>query len=344
MQDRKKVAIVGSGCSGIAALWALKSTSHEVHLYEANTRLGGHTNTVDFQHENETTKVDTGFIVMNSVTYPNFLAFLKNIGIKPVPTDMTFAVSRDCGAMEWGGVTLSSLFAQRSNILKLSMWRMLFDIVRFNQFALDLLAQSSESEVDSSGANGHLNGIDYEKPREGQISIGEYLDREGYSEAFRNDYLIPMTAAVWSTAPDKASLEFPATTLVRFMWNHHLLTTVSARPTWMTILGGTKPYIDTVLKDFPKDRVHLGVKVERVMVQPSGKVILQTSDRDVEYDHIILATHGDQALDIVRYTATPQEQKILSGFRTSTNTAVLHSDLSVSQSFPNQLFHLSQKP
>lgn len=240
---------------------------------------------------------------------------------------MTFSVSRDQGFFEWAGTSLSSVFAQRSNIFSSHMWRLLFDFVRFNQFAVDLLSKEDESEIDPTGINGP--GSKGHTPRT-QQSIGEYLDQENYSEAFKNDYLIPMTAAVWSTTPDKVSLKFPAVTLIRFMWNHHLLSTFAARPTWMSILGGSQQYIDVVMTDFPKERVHLKTKVTTALSQSDGRVLLEFKDgsQDV-YDHVILATHGDQALDIVRHNATKEEKEVLSGFQFSPNTAVLHSDLSV---------------
>ncbi|KAL8897216.1 MAG: hypothetical protein Q9192_002695 [Flavoplaca navasiana] len=326
MHARKKVAVVGSGCSGLAAVWALKSTDHEVHLYEADERLGGHTNTVDFKYGGKTTRVDTGFIVMNTATYPNFISFLRHVGIEPVDTEMTFGVSRDAGLFEWSGTSLSSIFAQRSNFFRPKMWRMIYDIVRFNQFALDLLSDDEESEVDPSGASG--SGSCWQSPKE-QQSIGEYLDREGYSDAFRNDYLIPMTAAVWSTAPDKASLEFPAITLVRFLWNHHLLNTIAARPKWMTILGGSQPYIDAVMKDIPSEQVHRRTEIRSLRVLSDGRVAVKSLGSEALYDHVILATHGDQALNIIRDVATEKEKKVLSGFKTSENVAFLHSDLSL---------------
>ena len=204
---------------------------------------------------------------------------------------------------------------------------MIFDIVRFNQFALDLLSDNEESEVDPSGASG--SGSCWQSPQE-QESIGEYLDREGYSDAFRNDYLIPMTAAVWSTAPDKASLEFPAITLVRFLWNHHLLNTIAARPKWMTILGGSQPYIDAVMKDIPSEQVHRRTEIRSLRVLSDGRVAVKSLGSEALYDHVILATHGDQALNIIRDVATEKEKKVLSGFKTSENLAFLHSDLSVS--------------
>lgn len=245
---------------------------------------------------------------------------------------MTFGVSRDRGLFEWAGTSLSSVFAQRANLLQPRIWQMIFDIIRFNQFALDLLSQEEESEEDISGANSSTNGsAESAQKHPKQQSIGEYLDKEKYSEAFRNDYLIPMTASVWSTSPDKASLEFPAITLIRFMWNHHLLSTVAARPTWMTIMGGSRQYIDTVMSDFPKDHVHLSTGVKSLRIQDNEEIRLQLDNGEEEtFDHVILATHGDQAMEIIREVATPQEKDIMSGFKTSKNTASLHSDLSVS--------------
>lgn len=242
---------------------------------------------------------------------------------------MTFGVSRDEGLFEWAGTSLSAIFAQRANLLRPRMWRMIFDIIRFNQFALKLLHEEDESEINPVRQNGSTSKI--EGPRH-QESIGAYLEREGYSDAFRDDYLIPMTAAVWSTSPDKASLEFPAVTLVRFLWNHHLLSTISARPSWMTIMNGSKQYIDAVMADFPPDRVHIGTAIASLGIQPNGQITLRRVDENEDtYDHVILATHGDQALQILRPIATIEEKDIMSGFKTSTNIAVLHSDLSVGQ-------------
>lgn len=172
-----------------------------------------------------------------------------------------------------------------------------------------------------------------------QETIGEYLDRNHYSQAFRDDYLLPMTAAVWSTSPDKCSLQFPAMTLVRFMWNHHLLNTISQRAPWLTIRGGTQRYVNAIMKDFPQKRVHLNSEVKSVMNTEDGRVILAVGSQRVEYDHVILATHGDQALEIVRPSATKEEIDILDSFKTSRNVAVLHSDLSVSNDSRTALEH-----
>ncbi|KAK3683608.1 hypothetical protein B0T22DRAFT_254520 [Podospora appendiculata] len=318
---RKKVAIVGSGCAGIAALWALNRSPHDVYIYEAADRLGGHTNTVEWVNGKYKTMVDTGFIVMNEATYPNFINFLNKVKVPIVPTEMTFAVSRDHGLLEWAGAGLDALFCQRGNIFSPRMWRMIFDIIRFNQFALDVLVDGDAGDGKTASGGNALHADE---------TIGEYLDRGGYSDAFRDDYLIPMTAAVWSTSPDKCSLDFPAVTLIRFLWNHHLLTTVGARPAWLTILTGSKSYIDAVMKGFPRNHVSLNNPVSSVTNDDDGRVRLHFRDASSKvFDHVILATHGDQAYSIIRDSATDEERDIMSSFRTSENTAVLHSDLSL---------------
>ncbi|KKY32140.1 putative amine oxidase [Diaporthe ampelina] len=209
--SRKKVAIVGSGCAGIAALWALNRTPHDVYVYEAADRLGGHTNTVPWTRGKYRTAVDTGFIVLNSATYPNFINFLDKIDVQTEPTEMTFGVSRDHGLFEWAGTNLDSIFTQRRHIFSPRMWRMIFDIVRFNQFALDLLAEDDAQRATAYRVNGNGNGHGMSTPKfvEVEETIGDYLRREGYSDAFRDDYLIPMTAAVWRKSNiDQVSLTY----------------------------------------------------------------------------------------------------------------------------------------
>lgn len=314
--ERKRIAIVGSGVSGLAALWTLRNTGYDIHVFEKEDRLGGHTNTATWtspHDKSQTTPVDTGFIVLNTATYPNFIAFLQELGVKTIPSQMTFGVSRDGGAFEWSGTSAGALFAQRGNALSPSFWRMIFDIVRFNIFALDLLSSPAAPSD--------------------ELTIGEYLEREGYSDAFRDDYLIPMTACVWSTGPDKCALEFPALTLVRFMWNHHLLSTIAERPPWLTIERGSQRYIDAVVKECESAKLELGTSVdslkrvgERVELTLGGK----GSGRTEVFDEVVLACHGDQARWIMGGAALHDEKEILEAFETSPNTAYLHSDLSVS--------------
>lgn len=226
---------------------------------------------------------------------------------------MTFGISRDFGKFEWAGTSLGALFAQLSNIFDPGMWRMIFDIVRFNQFALDILSADVPEKSELS-----------------EMTIGEYLEIEGYSQRFRDDYLIPMTACIWSTGPDKCTLEFPAITLVRFLWNHHLLSTIAPRPPWKTLRTFGKSYIDSVLKGFPRDRLHLSCPIRNVQNHSNGKVILDCEDgRSELFDGVILACHGDEAYELISETATNEERSILRNFETSENVAYLHSDLAV---------------
>lgn len=179
MEDRR-IAIVGNGISGLGALWALRNSPHEVHQYEAADRLSGHTNTVASRHNGHSTQVDTGFIVLDAAMYSNFIAFLKELNVKIMPSKMTFGVSRDRGAFEWTGTSLSALFALCGNLFRPSFWSMIFGIVRFNQFALDLLSAEEKGST----------GVQKEQ------SIGDYLEKEGYSANFRDDYIISMIACV----------------------------------------------------------------------------------------------------------------------------------------------------
>ncbi|KAI8934812.1 hypothetical protein NX059_008494 [Plenodomus lindquistii] len=230
---------------------------------------------------------------------------------------MTFGISRDAGGFEWSGTSGAALFAQPENALRPTFWRMIFDIVRFNQFALDLLAIVPGSPAATAAT---------------EMSIGEYLQKEGYSDAFRDDYLIPMTACVWSTGADKCALEFPALTLVRFMWNHHLLSTISERPPWLTVANGAKSYIDAVMNESSKANVRLGTGVKGIQ-RRDGKIELSLStksqDKTELFDQVILACHGDQARQLLGDAATPEENDILNAFETTPNTAYLHSDLSL---------------
>ena len=241
---------------------------------------------------------------------------------------MTFGVSRDHGLFEWSG-TGEGIFAQRENIFRPRFWHMIFDIIRFNQFALDLLIDDRSDNL----------GKQYRKQ-----SIGDYLDEEGYSEAFKDDYLIPMTAAVWSTSPDKTSLEFPVITLVRFMWNHHLLSTIAARPTWLTIKGGSQHYIDAIVRrsNPKKHYFRTGTSVTGVSRRSlNGKPLVDLSYKNpdngvqevITFDHVIMACHGDDILPLLTTEAqsapSKEEQAILGAFQTSENVAYLHSDLTL---------------
>lgn len=306
-----KVAIVGCGTAGLGSAWLLsKYSQHQVELFEQDSHIGGHAHTVKFPHpkdENKSVDVDVGFIVFNTVTYPNFLRFCQLNKIQYITSDMTFSVSRDAGKFEWAGNNALTLFAQFENLYKnTDMYRMLWDMIRFNNFATELM---------------DLEDGDPEK----DVTIGEYLANHNYSQPFIHNYLIPMTAAIWSTPPDKAALDFPALTLIHFMHNHHLLQLVN-RPKWLTIKGGSKHYVDYILSGIPTDKVHLNTKVTSVK-RKDGKVFVTTSDsKTSEFDHIIFGSHADQTLEMLGDDATEQERFVLSKFEVNNNVGVLHRD------------------
>ncbi|KAK7022355.1 amino-oxidase domain-containing protein [Favolaschia claudopus] len=310
-----RVAVVGSGVSGLAATWLLNEYSnHEVHLYEADDRPGGHAHTVKFTPNDSKSKesvyVDTGFIVFNPSTYPNFIKFLKLQAVKILPTEMTFSVSRDRGVFEWAGSNLATIFCQPFRLIDSNMWRLIYDVLRFNACARSILNTDSEED----------------------FSIGDYLDREGYSDSFKDNYLIPMTACIWSTPPDKCAMDFPAKTLIQFMNNHHLLQ-ITGKPSWLTIQGGSREYVNKILAKLPASQLHLSTPVKSVSTeQGTSSVELTTSSGTTEtYDHVIFGCHSDTALSILQAGEgmTAEEEKILSMFQWNRNEAVLHSDINL---------------
>ncbi|CAE6533218.1 unnamed protein product [Rhizoctonia solani] len=320
--QRPRVAVVGSGVSGLAATWALNEYSNaEVHLFEADDRPGGHANTVNFRRpgatEGQGIDVDTGFIVCNPPSYPNFLRFLalSNVNVPVVNTEMTFSVSRDKGDFEWAGKDPTTLFCQIQNLFRPGMWRMIWDILRFNASARRLIEENPEVSPNTKS----------------EVSIGDYLRHEGYSNEFIDDYLIPMTAAIWSTPPDTCALDFPARTLIRFMHNHHLLQIVG-KPKWLTIPGGSHKYVNRILAKLSKSQLHLSTQVQSLSTSPgSSKVQIGLPSGTEEFDHVILATHSDISLRILRQGVgtTPDEEKILGSFLWNKNRAVLHSDVNL---------------
>ncbi|KAF9220868.1 FAD/NAD(P)-binding domain-containing protein [Gyrodon lividus] len=325
-----KIAVIGSGVSGLAATWLLNEHSdHEVHLFEADNRAGGHANTVRYHLGGEDVDVDTyapaslssyplkyclffrGFIVFNPATYPNFLRFLKRYpDITILPTEMTFSVSRDYGLFEWAGNNPASVFCQPSRLLDPSMWRLLYDVLRFNACARRLVIDDNSTE---------------------NCSIGDYLVREGYSGAFCDDYIIPMTAAIWSTPPDKCALEFPARTLVQFMSNHHLLQ-ITGKPSWLTIKGGSRNYVKAILSKLPESQLHLSTPIASVGSVSDGAVRVKTAAGQLlEFDFVIMACHSDTTLSLLKEGSgiTEEEEEILARFTWNRNEAVLHNDISL---------------
>jgi uncharacterized protein len=289
------IAVVGSGISGLSAAWLL-SQRHRVTLFEADSRIGGHSHTVVAGN----TPVDTGFIVYNEQTYPNLTALFHHLGVPTKPTEMSFAVSLDRGRLEYSGTDLGGLFAQRRNLASPRFWSMLRDLERFYRRAPQDL------------------------PTMGSLGLGAYLDDLGCGAAFRDDHLYPMAAAIWST-PVGDIPDYPAAAFVRFCENHGLLK-LGHRPVWRTVEGGSREYVARLTRSFA-DRISTARPVRRIM-RPTAGVELDLGDGIQRFDHVVLATHADQALALLG-DADARERRILGAFGYRRNEAVLHSDPSL---------------
>ncbi len=298
---QKRVAVVGSGISGLAAAWLLSRT-HAATLFEAGDYFGGHTNTVDVTVDGQTFGVDTGFLVFNRKTYPNLCAMFALLGVPVVESEMSFAVSLDAPDLEWAGTDLGTVFAQRSNLFRPAMWRMIADILRFNREATRMAVSGSAPD----------------------LPLGAWLAANRYGEAFRHWYLLPMAAAIWS-CPTATMLEYPVSTFARFCHNHGLLQ-VSDRPRWMTVRGGAREYVRRIIDTLPDAR--LNCPVERVARDEAG-VWVQTRSATQRFDDVVFACHSDQALAILGEDVSPSERMVLSSVRYQANRAVLHTDLSL---------------
>ena len=294
----RKVAVIGSGISGLSAAWLLSRTCH-VTLFEADGRAGGHSNTADVTIGGETIPVDTGFIVYNERNYPNLTALFSYLGVETQESEMSFSASLDNGAFEYGGSNIATLLAQKSNMLRFSFWRMLFDIFRFYRHA-PALAKSEHAD---------------------SLTLGDYLDARGYSRRFVEDHILPMGAAIWSTTPEQMR-GYPLAAFTRFFESHGLLTLVD-RPQWRTVTGGSRSYVTRMLEQI-SGPVRLNTPVDRILRDADG-VRLMIDGAEEHFDSVVVATHGDQALKLLGDAGT-QEQEILSAFRYTINEAYLHSD------------------
>ncbi len=292
-----KIAIVGSGISGIYAAHYLDK-QHEVTLYEANPYLGGHTDTHHLVLEGRQFAVDTGFIVFNEHNYLHFCRFLEELNVSSKPSDMTFSVSDPQTGLEYNATTLDKLYCQRSNLLSPKFQRMVLDIIRFYREAPKLL-QSDDDE----------------------LTLGEYLERNRYSQAFIDDHILPMACALWSGPPDLLK-QFPARYLLAFMDNHQMLQT-SGRPEWRTIEGGSDTYIHAFREKF-NGTVRLNSPVHSVSRNESS-VTVTTANGHQQFDWLILACHSNQALAMLS-DPSPEETDILGKMAFQENDTVLHTD------------------
>ena len=306
----KKIAIVGSGISGLAVAHSLKGQA-DITLFEAGAYFGGHSNTVDITLPTAqgmvTHGVDTGFLVFNERTYPNLIGLFAELGVETALSDMSFSVQAPKvwgdEALEWSGSNLDTVFAQRGNLLRPKFLKMLADVLRFNKTCTRIAEQQTESEM--------------------RQPLSEFLKHHNFSEAFKNWYFLPMMGCIWSCPTDQM-LQFPVATMIRFCHNHGLIQ-VSNRPRWFTVKGGSKNYVQKIVANVRDKRLNTPVSlIER---DESG-VRIVTQDHAERFDEVVICTHSDQALRMLR-VPTPAEQKYLSAIPYQDNVAVLHTDESV---------------
>jgi predicted NAD/FAD-binding protein len=301
-KKRLRVAVIGTGISGMSAAWLL-SQRHDVTVYERAERIGGHSHTVDVVNGKTVTPVDTGFIVYNETTYPNLKALFEHLDVPTERSDMSFAVSLDEGRLEYSGNNLTGLFAQKLNIFRPRFWSMLTDIQRFYR----------EAPTD-------VTALD-----ELHTTLGDYLDMRSYSRAFRDDHLLPMAGAIWSAPPD-TMLAYPAASFIRFHDNHGLLR-ISNRPQWRTVSGGSRSYVERLTSSF-LDRIELGIAAKRICRFGDRVSVRDVAGRIEAFDHVVIAAHADEALGLLE-DATADERALLGAFRYSKNLAILHGDASL---------------
>jgi predicted NAD/FAD-binding protein len=287
-----KIAVVGSGIAGNTVAYHLYR-EHQISVFEAGAHIGGHTNTHEVEHEGRMFSVDTGFIVFNDRTYPNFMKLLDELGVISQPSSMSFSVSNPATGLEYNGTSLNALFAQRRNFFKPSFYRMVQDILRFNREAPALLTQHHE------------------------ITLNDYLVAGRYSQQFIRDYLLPMGAAIWSTDTTQM-LHFPARFLVQF-FHHHGMLSINDRPQWRTIQGGSVKYVEALTEGF-KQCIRTNTPVKSVQRLDDGVLV-----NGEHFDWVFMACHSDQALSMLA-DATDLEREILGAIPYQENSVVLHTD------------------
>lgn len=304
-----KIAVIGSGISGLTATYVLDRAGHQVTLFEANDYIGGHTATKTVIIEGREQRVDTGFIVCNNWTYPRFFKLLEQLGVNRIATEMSFSVQAPKPDLFYNGHSLSSLFAQRRNLLRPTFWRMLWDIVRFNRVAKRLLQQQSPE-------------LDW--------SLGEFIGKYRFGAWFSDYYILPMTAAIWSSTPEQ-SQQFPLRFFLQFFENHGLLNIIN-RPQWYVIENGSQSYVDALLKTLRHTEIKCNCAVQQVhrsANEHSASVTIATSIGVFEgFDKVIFACHSDQALAMLAQP-TEAERSVLSAIAYRANTVTLHQDESL---------------
>ena len=303
----KRVAVVGSGIAGLATAHALAGEA-QVTLFEAGDYFGGHTHTVDVTLDGVTHGVDTGFLVFNERTYPNLIKLFGELDVATAPSDMSFSVQVPEHNLEWSGSSLDTVFAQRRNLLRPRFVHMLAEILRFNRLATALAERGAEAALAEP--------------------IGDFLQREGFGETFRDWYFLPMIGCIWSCPTDQM-LRFPIATLIRFCHNHGLIQ-VSKRPQWHTVRGGAQRYVEKLLPAITDARLNCPVrKISRLPPGTGQAGVRVSTDAGTErFDEVVLACHSDQSLALLA-DAAPEEREVLGAIRYHPNQAVLHTDTAV---------------
>lgn len=293
-----RIAVIGGGISGNLVA-RLLSPHHEVDLFEAADHIGGHAQTVDVECFGSHYSLDVAFMVFNNRTYPNFSRLLDQLNVYSNDSDMSFSVQCERTGLEYQGSSLNGLFAQRSNVLRPGFYRMLGDILRFNRHAIQYVSRGTDD-----------------------LLLGEFLDANRLGRRFRDQYLLPMAAAIWSARPE-CLCDFPARFILGFFHNHGLLQ-LRDRPQWKTVRGGSRVYVDALLQPI-RDRVRLGCPVDRVARHPNHVTVFPKHRPPETYDHVVLATHADQTLEMLA-DASQRERDVLACFPYQENEAILHVD------------------
>ena len=300
---RLNIAVVGSGISGLSAAWLL-SKKHDVTVFETGAHFGGHSNTVDISDDSRSIPVDTGFIVYNTACYPNLTALFKTLNVPVQDAPMSFSVSLDRGRYEYSGTGFNGLFGQRRNLINLQHWRMLIDISRF-------FSNASNCDLDALPA---------------ELTLEDYLRDLGADHYFIRRHILPMGAAIWSM-PSEDVLKFPALSFVRFFANHGLLQ-IKNRPTWRTVTGGSRVYVDK-LRENTEARFKKNSGIRSIRRHQSGVYLTEQNGLENRFDQVVIATHADQALGLLGDNADGCEQSLLGNFGYSSNRTVLHTDSSL---------------
>jgi predicted NAD/FAD-binding protein len=309
-KPRMKLAIVGSGISGLAVAHTLKDHA-DITVFEAGDYFGGHTHTVDITLPTPkgpvTHGVDTGFLVFNERTYPNLINLFAELNVETAPSDMSFSVkvpgALNGKTLEWSGTDLNSVFAQRGNLVNPRFWRMLADVMRFNALCTRIAKEQREKEL--------------------QQPLSDFLRTHKFSEPFRDWYFLPMLGCIWSCPTDQM-LQFPVATMIRFCHNHGLIQ-VTNRPQWFSVVGGARHYVEKILAGVHDKRLNTPV---RLIERDAHGVRIITDGHAERFDQVVIATHTDQALGLLREPST-YERSLLGAIRYQDNRAVLHTDASV---------------